>query len=126
MAMGKYTFSITYQFDNQVPPKKVTTIDTGSKGPLRGFCFSHETNQFFATCYSDGHIYGYEMIGDLSNDCTSNRIFLAKGSLNPRDVVFVESLNKLIVGYESGQINVYDLGIQNCPVCKLNRLQKNT
>ena len=91
---------------------------------MRGFYFSHETNQFFTTCYSDGSIYGYELLGDLSSDCTSNRIFVAKGAAKPRDLVFVEPLNKLIVGYDSGQVSIYDIGIQNCPVCKLRRLEE--
>ena len=125
METDRFTFLITFQYLNKVPPKKLTTIDTGSRGPLKGFHFNHETNQFFTTCYTDGNIYGYELIGDLKNDYTANRIFTATGSPYPRSVLFIEQLNKIVVAYESGIIMFYDIGIQGFPVCNFIRLQKN-
>ena len=104
----------------------MTTIDTGSRGPLRGFCFSAESNQFFTTCYSDGKIYGYELIGDLKNDFSASKIFTATGALYPRSVVFVEPLNKIVVAYESGIVEFFDIGIPSGPVCWLIRFKKDS
>jgi hypothetical protein len=84
--------------------------------------FSHESNQFFVTSYVDGKIYGYEVNGNLRNEFTVNKIFTASGQMYPRSVIFVEALNKVVVGYESGLIAFYDIGLPNFPVCPLKRL----
>lgn len=125
MATDRSTYSTTFQLFNEVPPRKVTTIDTGSRGPLRGLHFSYDTNQFFTTCYSDGNIYGYELLGDLKNDYSTNKIFTASGAPYPRSVIFIEELNKIVVGYESGILCFYDIGVKNFPVCLIIRLKES-
>ena len=113
---------ITSRSSHQVPPKKIMTVDTGSRGPLRGFWFSHESNQFFVTSYVDGKIYGYEINGNLRSEFTISKIFTAAGQMYPRSIVFVEALNKVVIAYESGLIAFYDIGLPNFPVCELTRL----
>lgn len=98
------------------------SVDTGSRGMLRGFHFSHESNQFFVTSYVDGKIYGYEINGNLKNEFTVNKVFTAAGPMYPRSVLFLEPLNKVVVAYESGLIAFYDIGLPNFPVCELTRL----
>lgn len=98
------------------------SVDTGSRGVLRGFHFSHESNQFFVTSYVDGKIYGYEINGNLRNEFTVNKVFTAAGQMYPRSVLFLEALNKVVVAYESGLVAFYDIGLPNFPVCGLIRL----
>ena len=120
--MELFTCATISPFANEVPPKKIMSIDTGSRGPLRGFYFSHESNQFFLTSYIDGKIYGYEINGTLKNEFSANKIFTASGPMHPRSVIFLEALNKVVVSYESGLITFYDIGLPNFPVCSLIRL----
>lgn len=98
------------------------SVDTGSRGVLRGFHFSHESNQFFVTSYVDGKIYGYEISGNLKSEFSVNKVFTAAGQMYPRSVLFLEALNKVVVAYESGLIAFYDIGLPNFPVCELIRL----
>lgn len=98
------------------------SVDTGSRGVLRGFHFSHESEMFFVTSYVDGKIFGYEINGSLKNEFTVNRVFMAYGPMYPRSVLFLDALNKVVVAYESGLIAFYDIGLPNFPVCGLTRL----
>lgn len=102
------------------------SIDTGSRSPLRGFWLSHESNMFFVSSYNDGKVYGYELNGNLKNDFTASKVFTASGPAYPRNVIFIEPLNKIVITYESGLIAFYDIGIPNFPVCKLKRLSKDS
>lgn len=101
------------------------SIDTGSRGPLRGFTLSHDSNQFFVTSYNDGKIYGYELNGNLKNEFSANKFFTAAGPLYPRCVLFIDALNKVVVAYESGLVAFYDIGLPNFPVCGLIRLAQD-
>lgn len=124
--MDKFMYSIIFQFFKKVPPKKVTTLDTGSRGPLRGFYICHESKKFFTSCFSDGKIYVYEFFGDLKNEFTPTKIATLAGALNPRNLVYIVQLKKIVVAYESGLVAIYDMEMTNSPICNLIRFKKNS
>ena len=98
-----------------VPPKKVQTISTESKGAMRGLLYDRYNNNIFTCCYDDGRVHGYNLGDNAQNDIEIEKIVTINSAKGCRELAYVGVTNQLVVGYENGMVSVFNLDDPKCP-----------
>jgi hypothetical protein len=99
-------------------------IETGSQASIRNLDIDLEHNILYACCTDDGRIYGYNLGSNLSVGMVVTKVLSLNGPFNCRSMTYVKQIQKLIIGYQSGIIALYDTDGGGKVFCMLKSLEK--